>query len=415
LIAYLSNRRDALIWAGIGILTIVLRIALANKIPPDREWLDAAIYDRLAQSLLAGEGYALDGDPTRVCPPSYPFFVASIYAFTGRNLTAIVLVQSLLAVGRAYLVGWLATRIFDRRAGIVAALLVASYPALIYYDTRILREGFTAFLNVATLCAAWRARSERKEDYLLVGGLLAAVSLTRPETIILIGPAALLALGPNIDYQKLLRPAVFVLIPILVGWVPWTVRNQQTFGSWSPVRAGIVSTIWFGSRWAESGGDDQTAEDRAALKEVFKSKVQDAGDAEFEDRFKADISSDLLGRPLWFVRMVGKKAVMFWKDANGVKRTLPEIHSALPVLLNTCYYSLLILAIVAAYVGRRQWPVRTLFITVVIYAATYALLHVRNRYRVPILPIVFILSSGGLIWLWDEVRSRLAQPLSTSD
>ncbi|MBC7261092.1 MAG: hypothetical protein H5T63_03680, partial [Chloroflexi bacterium] len=47
---------------------------------------DAAAYDRIAQNLLAGYGFAsTPGQPTAFWPPLYPFFLAGLYNF--RTLT----------------------------------------------------------------------------------------------------------------------------------------------------------------------------------------------------------------------------------------------------------------------------------------------------------------------------------------
>jgi 4-amino-4-deoxy-L-arabinose transferase-like glycosyltransferase len=395
------------VWVGLALIAFVLRVGLATTLPPE-QGADAAIYSSIADNLVSGNGYSVNGiDPSRDRPPTYPLFLAAIYLVAGRSIAAVIVVQAFLGVFTVFLTGWLATQVFDRRAGIAAAALAATFPALIYYDSRLLREGFAAFLVIATICSAWRSRSGRTSDYLLTGVCIALVSLCRPETGVLLGPAAFIASGPRLRINQMIRPALFFLIPVMAGWIPWTVRNQQTFGSWSPVKAGIVSTIWYGSRWAETGGDEQTAKDRTALKNEFWKKAEGAGDAGLEERFKQDLSTDILGRPTWFLSMTAKKAVMFWKDANGVKRTLPKIHKTLPVLLNSYYYGLLWLALTALYIGRKNEAVRALAVTIVIYWATYALLHVRNRYRVPLLPIVFILSSGGLLYLFDRIRSAI--------
>jgi len=401
-----SPNRARLLWLLIGIVACVVRIGFSSQIPPDREWGDAGIYDRVALNLLAGNGYSIDGvEPTRERPPAYPFFVATIYALTGRNLFAVIVVQSLLSILTVYLAASLASGVFDRRTSYVAAVLVATYPALIYYDTRFLREGPTALLVLLTVWASWRAREGHILDYLAVGASLAVISLCRPETGVLLFPAVLIVSNGLRPPAQLIRPTLYILIPVVVGWLPWTVRNYQAFGSWSPVRTGVASTIWYGNRWAESGGDDQTQASRNQLKQEYFEKAGSKDNIEVESKFSEHLADDLKN-PLWLIRMTAKKAVLFWKDANGVKRTLPRIHPSLPILLNTYYYILLGLAVVAGWLGWKNRSVRLLLLTVATYAGIYALLHVRNRYRVPLLPVVFILSAGGLTNLIGLLLSR---------
>lgn len=401
------DRHTLYLFAAIGLVALFARIAAYTYLPPERI-SDAAIYDAVARNLIAGNGYSINGiDPTMERTPTYPVFLALVYSLSGGTTSAVLIVQAILGVATTFVTGWLATQLFDRRVGYLAAFLVATYPALIYYDTRLLREGFTGFLLIGTLCLSWLARAGRPWQLLLVGFALACLSMCRPETLVVFIPTVLIVSRLDLKPTRIARPAIYILLPILFVWLPWTARNYTTFGTLSPIRAGIASTVWFGNRWAATGGDDQASQDRAHLKESFQSKALGATEGELDGRFKDEIADDLLSRPLWFVEMVGKKAVMYWKDANGVRRTLPRIHPSLPILLNTYYYGLLALAVFSAWIGRSSISIRTLLYTILIYWATYALLHVRNRYRVPILPIVFILSASSLTYITGEIR-RLA-------
>tara|TARA_Y100000588_G_scaffold310130_1_gene335498 strand:+ start:1962 stop:3212 length:1251 start_codon:yes stop_codon:yes gene_type:complete len=392
----------------IGIAALLVRLSFSAGVPPDWEWGDAGFYDQIALNLLAGNGFSVDGvEPTRIRPPTYPVFLAAIYGVVGRNLNAVVFVQSLLGAITCILIHWIALHLFGRRAGWVAAVIAVCYPALIYYDTRILREGPTAFLIALTF---WIALKGKRGEWtsatapFITGIVLAVVSMCRIESVVLFAPATFLLAGNDLDLKTLVRRAGLVLVPILLVWIPWTARNYNTFGTLSPVTSGVASAMWFGSRWAASGADDQTPEARAALKAETRQVYDRTGEAGVERAFFALLLDDILDRPGWWATMVGEKAILFWKNANGVKRTLPKIHPILPIALNTYYYALLLLALFAAIRNRNNKTVRIFAGTIVLYTAMYALLHVRNRYRVPLLPIVFVLTSGGAVTLFDLLK-----------
>jgi 4-amino-4-deoxy-L-arabinose transferase-like glycosyltransferase len=392
----------------IGLFALALRLAFSVGVPPDWEWGDAGNYERIAINLLAGNGYSTDGiEPTRVRPPTYPLFITAIYGIFGQERYAVVVAQSLLGSLTCLLAGWIASRLFGRTAGWVAGVIAAFYPALIYYDTRMLREGPTAFLLALTIWAALKGRSgewPRPKAGLLTGCLLATVSLCRPETILFSLPAVVLASGQSLHVRALLRSGLLALLPIVIVWVPWTARNYATFGTLSPVTAGAAAALWFGSRWAASGADDQTPEARATLRAETQTIYDETTESQVERQFFDLFVQDLLNRPGWWTAMVGEKAILFWKNANGVKRTLPKIHPILPIALNMYYYTLLALAILAAIRYRNNATVRIFAGTIILYTAMYAVLHVRNRYRVPLLPIVFVLTSGGAVALFDLLK-----------
>lgn len=393
------------------ILGVTLRIAMALATPPDpSKWADAGTYHALAVHMLAGDGFTMDGEtPSRVRTPGYSVFLALIYVVFGANPTLAVVIQALICSVTIYVVYCLTRHIFDHRTATLAALMTATYPALIYYDTRLLREGITTTLLAITVYIALRYQGQAKLKHAgYIGMLLAAVSMIRPETILVGIPVIYLMYKPQINIQNLWRPALLVALPIALVWVPWTARNYAHFGSLSPITAGIGSTMWFGNQWSAIGGEDRKKEDHSKLQaktsRILNENITSGNEANVDRTFTKMVIEDLKTRPSWFLSMIGNKAILFWKDANGVKKTLPNIHPLLALGVNIYYYFLLMLALVSLTTKRG----RELALVVFTYMAIYAILHVRNRYRVPILPLVLILSSGGFAIIWNWTKERLA-------
>lgn len=387
---------------GILFVALILRLVFSYHRPPTLEG-DSAYYHYIAENLVTGHGYSRTPEadaPTRIRPPVYPFFMAFFYFLFGPNIKTIVTVQALAGTLTCLITYLLANRAFGKRAGLLAALFTALYPALIYYDNRILRESLTGLLLCWTALLALNRDSGGRFRLFVVGAVLAALTLCKPEMLVLVGVYILLA----VNRQSLIRSSLIVMIPILLAWVPWTARNYYTFDSISPVTTGIGGAVWFGSRWAEIGGDDHTKEAHQAL-QMETREILNTSEVQTEKQFMDKAIQDIVKRPGWFLSMVGRKVVMFWKDANGVKKTLPAIHSKLAPIMNACYYLLLLLALVGVARGsgsRRH--VKSILALILTYMMTYALLHVRNRYRVPLLPLVFVLSAGGFWVIYDQLK-----------
>ena len=378
---------------------------------------DAQVYHLLASNMVAGRGYTDAREApfkaTRIRTPGYPSFIALIYLIFGTDHRALLIAQSVLGALSAYFVFLLGARLFDTRAGLLGAAMVALYPALIYYDTRVLREGFAAsVLTLTVLLAVTRTGTRRPVPLLIIGGLLTLLSLSKPEFILLYAPVVFLLVRPLRNLKAVVKPALLVALPIIVVWTGWTARNYTTFGSLSPVTVGLGSTIWFGSRWADIGGEDRTQKDYLHLnvttRDMIRDLRSDGDESKIEKTFMQLLLQDLSQKPGWFASMVIKKAYLFWKDANGTKKTLPAIHPAAATIVNTYYYLLLVLAItgLALSFKSREWvlPVASVIGT---FMLTYALLHVRNRYRVPVLPLTLLLSAGGFWVIFDLVRARM--------
>jgi 4-amino-4-deoxy-L-arabinose transferase-like glycosyltransferase len=403
---------NTLLYLFIGI-AIALRLALSIAMPTDQsQWDDEWNYHAMADNFSRGLGYSINGEiPTRMRTPGYPTYLALFYWVIGPKPQIALYIQAFIGSLNVLFVFIIASRMFDHRTGLLAAFITATYPALIYYDIRLLREGLTALLVTATIVVA-TDQSEKvssKYRFLAVGALISLVSMTRPETLILAAPIGYLMIRPILSLKQLWRPILFMSLPILLLWIPWTARNYTYFGSISPVTKGLGSVLWFGSRWAAIDGDNHAIGDRNALQRKNKEQYEGLDETEKEKHYMNDALKDIKQRPEWFLSMIGKKMILFWRDANGVQKTLPKIHPALPYLLNTYYYSLLLLALAASlwFHRKREW-VLPIFATVMTYMMIYALLHVRNRYRVPILPIVFVLSAGGFWALYDQIKNWIS-------
>ncbi|MFT5369003.1 MAG: 4-amino-4-deoxy-L-arabinose transferase-like glycosyltransferase [Candidatus Latescibacterota bacterium] len=399
---------------------LTLRFVAGAYAPPRSEWADAEAYHALAKNIYEGNGYtASNGEsytPTRYTTPTYPIFIAIIYTIFGADYHWVLFVQRILGALSVLLVFMLALRFFGEKTALCAAAIAACYPALIYYTNLMLRESLTGVFVLCIITLIWIPQYiSHKKRLVALGFLLAISSMCRPETLLLTAPIYLiLKHHPIRPFKNHLPSVLCIALPILVVWVPWTTRNYIQFGSLSPVTTGLGSVLWFGNRWAAIGGDSHQATDRQQLKTVTatikaeSAKTESAIDKVF---FKKALN-DLVQKPLWFAEMTYKKGILFWKDANGVKKTLPKIHPALPTLLNTYYYSLLILALGAVICYRQRKEIVALFGLIIFYMMIYALLHVRNRYRVPILPIVFILSAGGIQAIGQYLQSAWQKHLA---
>lgn len=74
----------------------------------------------------------------------------------------------------------------------------------------------------------------------------------------------------------------------------------------------------------------------------------------------------------------------------------------------------MLFASAAIALGIRKNPkIKALAIFVLTYMAIYALLHVRNRYRVPVLPVVFILSASGAWSIIHLIREKFVAASTT--
>jgi hypothetical protein len=188
--------------AWLAILTaaaFVFRAAhvLASRANPFFQNLlaDSSAYDQWGQRIAAGQWI---GRGVFYQDPLYPYFLGVFYALFGRHLTALLLVQSALGAANVLFLREIASRLWNRRAGNVAAVLAALYAPFWFYDGLVLKT----FLEVLLLNAA------------LLALISAAEAGTRREGMrrgVLSG--ILLGLG------SLARANYLILAPLMLGWL----------------------------------------------------------------------------------------------------------------------------------------------------------------------------------------------------
>ncbi|WP_437586633.1 hypothetical protein [Sorangium sp. So ce1000] len=236
-----APRRDG---GAIFALALAARIAVvvwaAGRFPPTA---DGTYYQRIAERIAAGLGYTWlwpDGVVTYAAhyPVGYPAAVGALYAVLGAHPAIAMLLNAVLGALAALAVHRLAARAAPRSRAVPAlsGALVALHPGLVAYTPALMTEGVTGSL---VACAAWasaRARERRPAPapFAVIGLLLGAATLVRPQALVLAPLFAGLALsgsplagGPRPQARFVTRaaPVLLTVLAALLVCAPWTARN----------------------------------------------------------------------------------------------------------------------------------------------------------------------------------------------
>jgi 4-amino-4-deoxy-L-arabinose transferase-like glycosyltransferase len=227
-------------------LAVRLVAAFSNDLPPQT---DARDYDRAAASIASGDGFpgatVFSGGPgpSAFRPPAYPFLLSGVYALTGTTHStdrwqAGRILQAIIGVGIVALTMLIALQLLGRRETLIAGVIAAIYPPLIFVGTTLLTEPFFILLTLAGVAAILRyRRDDTRISWLVLAGLCAGLAtLTRTNGVIAIIVLALGAwtLRPRFSLQALSRPALVVLVAV-AAIAPWTIRNAVVLHSFVPV------------------------------------------------------------------------------------------------------------------------------------------------------------------------------------
>lgn len=134
---------------------------------------------RLAENWRAGNPVFAVHDKD----PGYYYLIALLYTFTGRYLIAPTLLNALFGGLAAVLVFRIAREIFDRRAAVIAGLLAALLPILLFWSSLLYKDTILSCTVVWAFYLAIRLRREpTTRNAVWLGVAFLPPLMMRPET-----------------------------------------------------------------------------------------------------------------------------------------------------------------------------------------------------------------------------------------
>ena len=140
-----------------------------------------------------------------------------LFGISAYSIALFPLFTSLLTIVMAY---WLSERLFNRRAALITAALMATVPLDVYYATAIVPDTFIPFYTTATLLAfSYGQTHQQARYYILAGFCLFCAFQARATSGVLLMPLALTAWWvPRRTWQALLLPGLALFSFIILLW-----------------------------------------------------------------------------------------------------------------------------------------------------------------------------------------------------
>jgi hypothetical protein len=206
-------------------------------------WEGIDEYRDLGLSLARGEGFA-----TLQRMWGYPLFLAAFYAIFGDRQWIPLVVQVVLNATLPILIFFDARRTFGPHTAAVAALLTGALSFNTVYASTQTADSLSTVLFVATV-VCFRTASDRPSLRLFAAsGVLAGLAaLFRPNLILF--PVALVLYDAVARRRRGWRVshAVTLLLPAVLVWIPWPIRNYELTGRFIPATTRGSVQLWYGS------------------------------------------------------------------------------------------------------------------------------------------------------------------------
>lgn len=375
------------------VLALVARLGATLALAGGFHFADEAIYVDAAQRLSSGGGFGREYNNV----PAYPVFLLMLSLGLPEDPTFLRVAQA--AVGAVGTLGVfaLADRVFGRRVAILAGLVYALDPLVVISSALLYPETVASMLVPFVVLEAMEATDrDALGKSALSGVLLGVLALLRPVALVL-SPVVAGWIVLTVSARPVRRVAHLGALGLgfLLVLTPWTLRNIRVHGR-------VVPVATAGTQLAPVGGDE------VASRGLVGSMARWAWT-----------------NPGALVLRTARQFVLFWEltptrlvTDDPVKRE--ELHRSDPRLSVQPLFSLrlrdtvsaitfgleLALAMVGLIVGARARPRQALLLSAIIvaYAAGFALFVAKLRYRIPVLPLLFIFTATGAASAYSAVR-----------
>lgn len=381
--------------------------------------VDSWMYDAWAQRLAAGDWSS--GTRPFYMEPLYPYLLAGLYRWFGRDLMMVHLLQVVFGVATCGIVAGIGRQVAGRPAGNLAALLIAIYRPTIFQEGEIEKTALGVLLLTSALLLILRSSPGSR----LAAGLLAGLAVLCRGNLLLLLPlsVAWIALERGMrsspERTAAFRSALLFILGAALAIGPVAARNRCASGEWVLTTSGAGQVLYTGNNPENASGGFVTPrfvrshpqfeeEDFRAAAEAAVGRPLSA--REVSEHWLRESLEHIAANPGFAARVAARKAALVVSDFEVpdawdlafLSRYSPVLALPLPGMA-----MFLALAALGISIGAVQRQHRFLLLGFLgAYAASLVLFFVLSRYRLYLAPVLAVFGGAGIAALATAVAGR---------
>ncbi len=403
---------------GIFILGFIIRIIflLAYYFSPDWNFLmvDSLYHHNWAKAIAGGD---LLGKEVFMRAPFYIYLLGGLYAIFGSSLWVgriLGLIIGLISIGLTF---GIARKIFDKKIAIIAGCLHALYPIAIYFENELLVDSlFTLFVELSILLFLLAFERKSIKYFVWSGLVIGLAAITRPIILGLI-PLYLIWIILNLKESKLyLKAGLLLIFMCALAISPATLRNAIVADDVVLIAASGGVNFYIGNNAAADGltasvppfGNDWQFSEIKSYAEKESGRV--LSQSELSDFWMSKGLNWIWSNKSAFIGLFIKKlyfAVNNFEVSNN--RNLTDFFSSYSILKYNplCFgivFPLAIIGFMSLLIYKKLNRITLfLFFYIMAFLVLLSLFFINARFRLPVLPLIFIFSANGIDYLAKTV------------
>ncbi len=416
-----DNRRDTARMILLVLLAaLLLRIPVAMWLPEQVVWPDGRRYERVAMNLLEGQGFG-DLVENRRSVPTQPLFIAAVYSVFGKSYLALRLVSAIVGAISCVVAFLLARSLFGATVGVLAGLVVAAYPHLVYLSALFEYPQTLGILFLATfLLLLYRFDANRRPWTLFMASVLLGATILTLPTLLLFAPVfVLLALKRDVDWRRNAAYVAVAIAGLVITVGSWTLRNYAAYDRVVIVNAAGGANFWAANneayaRWGKEGSvpmctgphgvTSYCLEDRQIQQELQARNLTRTERVLAHERAAWEHGLRFVREaPGRFVKLAFTKFLQFWSPWPDAVHTGPARGgSSRDAISAVTYIPLLLLALVGLFLSAKEHAQKLIpiYLLIAVFVAPFTVFLPTMRYRLPIDFLLAIFAAIPLARLW---------------
>ncbi len=415
ILRYFDNLRDRQILLLIFLISLVGRLTVILVLGQEQNLYENGA---IALNLVSGNGFSFAAFPpatpvqeTCVMSPFYPYFLAVSYLLFGVNTMALAfiqVIQALVGSVTVYPLYYLARDCYSKRTGLLSVLIFAVFPDFLHWSYLIQQLTFTTFsvVSIVYLFSLFNRDPTLRKSLAL--GLVAAFGLlVDPVVVSVVGLMFIWILfalvkqrlGHGTPSTKDVRlKALGLILAVAVcglAIAPWELRCLQVYDGRLVFIKASGFNLWRGNNpnYTDTGIPSWVTTD-------LLSKLNTTREGDIDSALGQSACTYMTTHiPQTLANAVRKLIDLWW-----FPKAFPEES---PLLRQLLYAPLLLLALFALLIDRKGLvQVVPVLLPLIAFSALYSVVFVLAHHRIPIEPILFILSARGLEYAATRLLRR---------